>query len=315
MLIFIATGNAIADETIATPNKLIVFKIDHNTYYTQDIGSTEVNTVQMDTEPFIKDSRTFVPVRFLGNALGVDNSNITWNNTAKKATLQGKNKLELTIGNKTMQKDTQKITMDVAPLIADPGRTMLPARYVAEGLGFKVDWDAQNQLVIAYPEGQPKPDIEAVLKKMSQEIKTKEEILKNAGDDKGYLSDSKIADMYAWGKMNGFDTTVTPWKTQGADYTIQIPAYHMSNVVINVPIKDPSRATKDALLVEKVRNSFGDDMADWVNKFFKVSLIDTDRFSQIPSEKEFGDYAFSYSNNLISKEFKCTILRLEFRKI
>jgi len=192
MLIFIATGNAIADETIATPNKLIVFKIDHNTYYTQEIGSTEVNTVQMDTEPFIKDSRTFVPVRFLGNALGIDNDNITWDNTARKATLQGKNKLELTIGNKTMQKDTQKITMDVAPLIVDPGRTMLPARYVAEGLGFKVDWDAEKRLVIAWPEDQPKPDMEDVLKKINPQTQIGEQ-----GSKYNQLSADKIAELKA----------------------------------------------------------------------------------------------------------------------
>ena len=166
MLMMVCVVPTFADETIATPNKLIVFKIGHSSYYTQEIGSSEVKAVQMDTAPFIKDSRTFVPVRFLGNALGVSDSNITWDNSARKAVLQGKSKLELTIGSKTMLKDGQKSEMDVAPLIADPGRTLLPARYVAEGLGFKVDWDAENQLVIAYPKGQSKPDLENILKKI-----------------------------------------------------------------------------------------------------------------------------------------------------
>ena len=53
--------------------------------------------------------------------------------------------------------------MDVAPMIVNPGRTMLPARWVAEGLGFEVGWDAERQLVIAYPKGQPQPDLKAVL--------------------------------------------------------------------------------------------------------------------------------------------------------
>ncbi len=154
-----------ADETIATQNKLIVFKINHGSYYVQDIGSTDVSTVQMDTAPFIKDSRTFVPVRFLGNALGVSDSNISWDNNARKAALQGKSKLELTIGSKTMLKNNQPSVMDVAPMIAN-SRTMLPARYVAEGLGFKVEWDAVNQLVVAYPEGQQKPDMAAIKAKL-----------------------------------------------------------------------------------------------------------------------------------------------------
>ena len=169
MLAFLVSSNVNtnADETVSTPNKLIVFKIGHNKYYTQDIGSTEVKTVQMDTAPFIKDSRTYVPVRFLGNALGVSDSNIAWDNSVKKAVLQGRSKLTLTIGSKTMQKNNENIVMDVAPLIANPGRTMLPARYVAEGLGFKVEWDAAKQLVIAYPEDQPKPDIENILKELN----------------------------------------------------------------------------------------------------------------------------------------------------
>lgn len=163
MFAFLTTisGNVIADETIATPNQLIVFKINHSSYYTQEIGSSEVKSVQMDAAPFIKDSRTFVPVRFLGNALGVSDSNIAWDSAARKATLQGK--LELTIGSKTMQKDGVPISMDVAPMIVNPGRTMLPARWVAEGLGFEVGWDAERQLVIAYPKGQPQPDLKAVL--------------------------------------------------------------------------------------------------------------------------------------------------------
>ena len=196
MFAFLTTisGNVIADETIATPNQLIVFKINHSSYYTQEIGSSEVKSVQVDAAPFIKDSRTFVPVRFLGNALGVSDSNITWDNTARKATLQGKSKLELTIGSKMMTKDNQSSIMDVAPMITN-SRTMLPARYVAEGLGFKVEWDAVNQLVVAYPEGQQKPDMTAILAKVNstgQEIQTGQQ-----GSKYNQLSAEKVAELKA----------------------------------------------------------------------------------------------------------------------
>ncbi|HZJ84876.1 MAG TPA: stalk domain-containing protein [Syntrophomonadaceae bacterium] len=39
----------------------------------------------------------YVPVRFLGNALGVFDSNIEWNTRTRTATLQGINKLDLSI--------------------------------------------------------------------------------------------------------------------------------------------------------------------------------------------------------------------------
>ena len=185
MFAFLTTisGNVVADETIATPNQLIIFKINHSSYYTQEIGSSEVKSVQMDAAPFIKDSRTFVPVRFLGNALGVSDSNIAWDNTARKATLQGKSKLELTIGSKTMQKDGQSIGMDAAPMIVNPGRTMLPARWVAEGLGFEVGWDEANQLVLAWPEGQPQPDLAVIKAKMG--IQTNNVTVQDLGNAAG----------------------------------------------------------------------------------------------------------------------------------
>ena len=72
-----------ADETLVTPNKLVVFKISDYNYYTQDIGSDKVTQVKKDVTPLIKNNRTFVPVRFFGNALGVTDSNINWDKATR----------------------------------------------------------------------------------------------------------------------------------------------------------------------------------------------------------------------------------------
>jgi hypothetical protein len=162
-------GHLQANETVVTPNKLIVFKIGDLNYYTQEIGSEQVNSVKMDAAPMISNDRTFVPVRFLGNALGVDDNNIVWDNSSRTAILNGKNELKLTIGRKAITVNSQEKAIDVAPMIVDPGRTMLPARYVAEGLGFTVDWDDQNRLVVVYPEGSEKPDLQAILAKIKSQ--------------------------------------------------------------------------------------------------------------------------------------------------
>ena len=37
--------------------------------------------------------------------------------------------------------------MDTAPVIVPPGRTMLPARFVAQAVGDAVSWDAANRTV------------------------------------------------------------------------------------------------------------------------------------------------------------------------
>ena len=60
-------------------------------------------------------------------------------------------KVTLTIDSKIMEKSVngieEKITMDVAPFIID-GRTMLPIRFVAEALGFNVQWINETRTVL-----------------------------------------------------------------------------------------------------------------------------------------------------------------------
>ncbi len=47
--------------------------------------------------------------------------------------------------------DGKEIHSDVPPQIIE-GRTMIPARYLAEALGAKVEWDEKNQTVIVFSE-------------------------------------------------------------------------------------------------------------------------------------------------------------------
>lgn len=58
---------------------------------------------------------------------------------------------KLAIGSKTLKVTVngveRKVEMDVAPFIAN-NRTMLPIRFVAEALGFKVEWDDSTRTVI-----------------------------------------------------------------------------------------------------------------------------------------------------------------------
>ena len=150
--------------------KLVVFKIGDSNYYVEDKDGN-ILTVPMDVAPYIKDGRTLVPARFLGNALGVPDEKITWNQATRTATLQGKKKLTLVIGSLNMKSDDEVVKMDVAPEIKS-GRTMLLARYVAEGLGYEVGWDAVRKLVICWEEGTPQPDMSKILKEIEAEVIT-----------------------------------------------------------------------------------------------------------------------------------------------
>jgi len=164
LLLVAAIPAAMADQVDVYENqklvKSVVFKIGVPEYVVD--GKTP--GFKMDVAPFIKDNRTFVPVRFLGNALGVTNDNIAWDNATQTATLKGaKAVLSMTIGKAQVVSNGQARAIDVAPVIVDPGRTMLPARFVAEGLGYQVEWDDATQTVICWPAGEPKPDVSAAV--------------------------------------------------------------------------------------------------------------------------------------------------------
>ncbi|GAB6159019.1 copper amine oxidase N-terminal domain-containing protein [Desulfotomaculum varum] len=118
---------------------------------TFDIGSTIYTaggvTKVMDAAPYIKNGRTYVPVRYLAYALGVAENDIAYENgvvTLKK----GNDTIKLTIGSTTLLKNDAATTMDVAPEVTN-GRTMLPARFVAEALGANVGY-ANGKVVISY---------------------------------------------------------------------------------------------------------------------------------------------------------------------
>ena len=111
----------------------------------------------MDAVPYIDphSARTLIPVRYLADALGVSTH---WDaNTQQVALVCSTYNIIMTIGFTDLTVNGQTFQMDVAPVIKD-ARTYLPARYVANALGYSVDWKAANQIVFIWPSGIPEPD-------------------------------------------------------------------------------------------------------------------------------------------------------------
>lgn len=148
--------------------KSVVFKIDVPYY----VINNQKPGVKMDVAPFVQNGRTYVPVRFLGNALGVKDASIHWDNNTQKVTMSepGFNNVEMTIDVIQVLSNGKPLRgVDVAPLVQDPpGRTMLPARFTAEALGYQVAWDEATQTVVCWPAGQPKPDVSAAVDYLNQ---------------------------------------------------------------------------------------------------------------------------------------------------
>jgi len=104
-------------------------------------GGGEFN-IKADIAPFIKDGRTFLPIRFVALAFGMYT---TWDNNSKTVTLErGTTTVRLSIGSKVMTinrgRNESLLQMDVAPMLRN-GRTVLPVRFVAEAFGLKVEWE------------------------------------------------------------------------------------------------------------------------------------------------------------------------------
>lgn len=115
------------------------------------IGDTtfSVNGIEytMDVAPYVKDGRTYLPVRYVAQALGVADSNILWDNATQKVTLiKGGTVVQLTIGSNVLLVNGAAITMDV-PAEITSDRTMLPFRFIAQAFGASVGWDEATQTV------------------------------------------------------------------------------------------------------------------------------------------------------------------------
>lgn len=100
----------------------------------------------MDAAPFIKDGRTYVPVRYAAIAAGVPEENISYQNntvTIKRGDMW----VKLLPGNKMMETNRGFVMMDV-PFILEKDRTYLPVRWVCEAFQLKVTWIDETQTVV-----------------------------------------------------------------------------------------------------------------------------------------------------------------------
>lgn len=139
--------------------KITQFTLDSNKYTTADITTTNTENFEekvIDVAPYIKDNRTYVPVRYLAYSLGVLQDGVVWDgSTQQVGIIKDDTQINLTIGNATMTVNEEPVTMDVAPEITN-NRTFLPVRWVAEALGATVEWnDSTRQATIKMPIEKP----------------------------------------------------------------------------------------------------------------------------------------------------------------
>lgn len=104
--------------------------------------------VEADVSAFIENDRTYVPVRFITEALGgeVQFDTETYGTPAVLIYDEDGMWLALFIGYRKALYGESVMANDVPPLIKN-GRTMVPVRFIASYLGCEIGWDQNTRTV------------------------------------------------------------------------------------------------------------------------------------------------------------------------
>lgn len=98
-----------------------------------------------DVPPMIKDGRTLVPFRAIAEALDAE---VAWDGETRTVTIVRDGvTVQLPVGSSVAVINGQEVTLDVPASIVN-GRTVVPARFIAEALGALVEWVPEGQIVV-----------------------------------------------------------------------------------------------------------------------------------------------------------------------
>lgn len=114
--------------------------------YGVNVFVNDTKVVFPDQRPFIdnKNNRTYVPLRFVSEALGAV---VDWDGNKQTAIVQRDGStIEMKAGTNIALVDGKTTTID-APAMLVNGRTMVPLRFVSEVLGAQVEWKAPNVFI------------------------------------------------------------------------------------------------------------------------------------------------------------------------
>ncbi len=119
--------------TVLQKKDLVILNLSIDNTITKINGEIK----NIDVPPSLMNNRTFVPLRYIGEALG---ASFDWDNESRTVTFQCADQtLDLVVG--------QNITgMDIGPVIIN-GRTMVPLRYISENFGAQVMWFPNSRSV------------------------------------------------------------------------------------------------------------------------------------------------------------------------
>lgn len=121
-----------------------------------------------DVMPYIKDSRTFVPLRFIAEAFGAE---VSFDDAEREVKIvYDESELTMKIGDNFYMLDDEKFEIDTACEIKDD-RTFVPVRAVAEAFDKSVTWLESDRIVSINPKNYPWSSENKIEKELLTEIK------------------------------------------------------------------------------------------------------------------------------------------------
>jgi hypothetical protein len=277
--------NAVADSTATTGNansstttiESASFVIGMNQYFINN----QTPGISMDVAPYIdpNSGRTLVPIRYLADALGATTN---WDGDTKTVTVStAVYNIGLTIGNPTLTVDGLAQAMDAAPAISN-GRTYLPARWVAQALGYLVQWDATNKIVIIYSASNiGVPAYNNVIEQAQLNVAKPEQVQKlesalgitMTGGDPGWSYDPTLnpdgSTNIAWQKQNMNNSFVVAGFTPGDSKTSS-----EIDVAIESVSQDSSKISVDLSPLQKVLEAFFPGQHDFIQQVMAFTQQD-----------------------------------------
>jgi DNA-binding beta-propeller fold protein YncE len=119
-------------------------------YIGKDKAYVNGKEIKLEVAPFIKNGRTYVPLRFISESIG---GSVNWDGNEKKVMINlYDTSLTMWVNNLNYYVNSIQYFMDSPPLLLPPGRVFVPIRVVSESLGANVIWDAkEKKVLITYP--------------------------------------------------------------------------------------------------------------------------------------------------------------------
>ena len=282
----------------------IVFIVVLCTIFAANVFADEVkpititlNGTELDCESYgqgatIVEGRTLVPLRAIFEALG---ASVEWDQSTKTVTSAlDEVTVKLTIGEKVLYVNDESKELDVPAMIMN-GRTMVPARAVAESFGVDVSWDKETRTVILKMEEDSTLTYESFKKRLGRvAVKTDSdrEVLVKVGDME--VSAAEVRNTV----LGSYITTGDKELANTEENIYYRTKYYLVNYAKeNVLTFNPAYIDMIKVYVDNYKEAFGDDYLKTFHEagytpymYFEMQIIN--ELTSIVLEKKLADAEF-----------------------